>query len=121
MIGVVVTGGDGTSWSKPKVNDVDIVEMSGSLDTASATSAEEQLEKLLTAGATKIIVNGHGLDYIASSGLRVIMATGNKLTAAGGEIRLCELNESVKEVFVMSSLDEIYNITDTEEEALANF
>ena len=104
-----------------KVNDVDIVEMSGSLDTASAISAGEQLDKLLAAGATKIIVNGQGLDFIASSGLRVIMATGNKLAEAGGEIRLCGLNESVQEVFVMSSLDAIYKITATEDEALVNF
>jgi anti-sigma B factor antagonist len=104
-----------------EINDVSVIDMSGSLDTVSANSAEEQFEKLLSTGATKIIVNGQGVDYIASSGLRVIMATGNKLAKTGGEIRLCSLNETVLEVFVMSSLDTIYKISETEAEALKDF
>lgn len=98
-----------------------ILEVSGSLDTASAESAEEKFQELLSSGAKKILVNAKGLDFIASSGLRVIMATGNKLAKVDGEIRLCNLNATVNDVFVMSSLDTIYKIFDTESEALKDF
>ena len=101
--------------------DVKIVDIIGSLNTTTSTDAEAELNSILAQGTKKILINCEKLEYIASSGLRIIMATGIKLDNTGGEVRLCSLNEIVKEVFVMSSLDEIYGLYDDEQQALVDF
>lgn len=39
----------------------------------------------------------------------------------GGDIKLIKLNEHIKTIFEMIGLDEIFEIYETEDEAVANF
>ena len=98
---------------------VKIIDIIGGLNTNTSSSVDEELNKIISEGYIYILVNGEKLDFIASSGLRVIMAASNKLRSAKGEIKLCELNSTVKNVFIMSSLEKIFGIFDTEDEAIA--
>jgi anti-sigma B factor antagonist len=61
------------------------------------------------------------VDFIASTGLRVILATGKKLMATSGKLVICCLNPTVAEVFRMSGFSSMFPVFATEEEALASF
>ena len=100
---------------------VKIIDIIGGLNTNTSSSVDEELNKIISEGYIYILVNGEKLDFIASSGLRVIMAASNKLRSAKGEIKLCELNSTVKNVFIMSSLEKVFGIFDTEDEAILAF
>jgi anti-sigma B factor antagonist len=102
-------------------NEVKVVEFEGNLDTNTATEAEQHLNTLFEGGASKILVNFKKLDYISSAGLRVLLATAKKLKGGGGELRICELNETVQEVFEISGFSTILNVFKNETEALENF
>jgi anti-anti-sigma factor len=49
------------------------------------------------------------------------MFTAKQLKDAGGELRVCGLNEMVSEVFDMSGFSTILNVFRDREEALAGF
>lgn len=102
-------------------NGVTVVEVEGKMTTTSSPEAEAYLKELLADGVTKMVLNLEGVDFIASTGLRVILATGKKLMATGGKLVICSLNPVTADVFRMSGFSQMFDVFDTEEEALAAF
>ena len=101
--------------------EVRIVRISGNLDTQSYSDAQANLMELIDEGTKKILVNFEELDYISSAGLRILLVVAKKLTSSGGELRICCLNESVKEVFDISGFSGIFHVTTNQSLALEDF
>lgn len=104
-----------------EANDVNIVYFEGNLDTNTSHDAEVELNQLLNQGAKKILINFERLDYISSAGLRILLVTAKKIKNIESEFRLCNFNETVKEIFDISGFSTILNVYGTESEALENF
>ncbi len=102
-------------------NEVKVLEFEGKLDTQTSPEAQDQLTELIEKGEKKILVNFGKLDYISSAGLRVLLIAAKQLKSADGELRLCCLNEVVKEVFDISGFTTIFNVFGSESEALEDF
>ncbi len=102
-------------------NEVKVLAFEGSLDTQTSSDALTQLTQLIERGDRKILVNFEKLHYISSVGLRILLATAKQLKTADGELRICDLNEVVKEVFDISGFSTIFKIFGTESEALKEF
>ena len=102
-------------------NDVTVVEIEGKLNTGASPDADKFLNGLLEKGITNIVLNLEYLDYIASTGLRVILSTGKKLAKAGGKLAICNPNHTVKDVLKMSGFSQMFGVFDSEEEALKDF
>jgi len=98
---------------------VSVIEFSGNLDTNTSITAEVEVNKLLDGGSDRILFNFTDLNYISSSGLRVLLATAKKLRTSGGKMIVCSLNATVQEVFDISGFGAILNLASNEEEALA--
>ena len=103
------------------VESVTVVQFEGHLDTNTAPDAQARLDELVAGGKTNILVDFSDLEYISSAGLRVLLATGKRLGSSGGNLRLCNLNETVREVFDMSGFSTIFSVFDDRAEALASF
>jgi anti-anti-sigma factor len=102
-------------------NGVKVLAFEGRLDTQTSTDAQMQLTQLIEGGETKILLNLEKLDYISSAGLRVLLAAAKQLKTTNGELRLCNLNEVILEVFAISGFDMILPISESESEALEGF
>ncbi len=102
-------------------NDVKVLHCEGELDTQTAPDAQEQLNQLIDEGARKVLVNFEKLEYISSAGLHVLLIAAKQLKAVDGELRVCGLNEVVKEVFDISGFVTILKVCGSESEALENF
>lgn len=100
---------------------VSIIDFSGNLDTNHSPVAEAEVNGLLENGKTQIVFNFSKLNFIASSGLRILLATAKKLNTSGGRMVVCNLNETVQEVFDISGFASILNLAGDEDEALASF
>jgi anti-sigma B factor antagonist len=100
---------------------VTVVRFEGNLDTNTAPEAQDHFDGLAAGGVSKILVDFEDLDYISSAGLRVLLATAKKLRGAGGNLRLCSLNETVGEVFEISGFSTIFAVFPSEAEALEGF
>ncbi len=101
--------------------EVKVLAFEGRMDTQTSPDAQQQLTRLIEEGETKILVNLEKLDYISSAGLRVLLVVAKQLKTTDGELRICSLNEVVKEVFDISGFDMILPISASESEALEGF
>lgn len=97
-----------------------VVEIEGKLNTESSPEAEKYINGLLNEGAINILFNLEHLDFVASTGLRVILLTGKKLAKVGGKLAICNPNLTVMDILKMSGFSNMFNVFDTEEEALGN-
>ena len=102
------------------VNDIKVVQFDGKLDSNTAKDAEVRLNDLLNETA-KILIDFEKLDYTSSAGLRVLLSTAKQLKAAGGELRLCNLNDTVQEIFDMSGFSSILSVFPSESDAIEGF
>ena len=97
-----------------------IVNMNGNFDIVSSAPFDEQLTALLDAGETHILLDFSQVSFIASTGLRMLLKTAQRIKDEGGLLHLCCINETVQEVFAMTGFDTILSIFETKEEALAD-
>ncbi len=104
-----------------ETGDVNVIEVTGHLDTNTSPDAESTINALIDSGARKVLINLSALEYISSAGLRVLLATAKKLKASGGDLKICSLNDTVQEVFDISGFSSILAISKDQEEALASF
>lgn len=87
-----------------------IMALSGRLDTETAADVELALQDLLAAGERNILVDLSGIGYVSSAGLRVLLALAKKLDGGKGELKLCGLNASVRQVFDMTGFSKLFAI-----------
>lgn len=81
----------------------------GRLDTVTSPKLEEELVSLMNETNT-IIFDFTKLEYLSSAGLRVILSTHKKLKAAGGMLKVANVNEVIKNVFDLTGFSDILNI-----------
>ena len=103
------------------VEKVKVAMLSGKLNTGTSPDAEEQIVAEIDAGAHNMVLHLGGVDYISSTGLRVILATGKKLMGLGGKLVVCELNPTVAEVFRISGFSQMLPVVETQSQALGEF
>lgn len=101
--------------------DVRTVRIAGNLDTQTAPVAQEQLMQLIDDGATKILVDFEDLNYISSSGLRMLLVAFKRLEGTSGQLRICNPNTMVRDVFETSGFLEIFSVYKSQAEALDGF
>lgn len=102
-----------------QVGNILILEPEGHLDTAASTPMEQDVLQRIEAGARQILIDCARLEYVNSSGLKVILIAAKKLDTLGGKLALCALAPNVLMIFEMIGFTKILNIYGTREEGLA--
>lgn len=88
------------------------------LDSLSAPDLKSELVFLSKSGIKNVVVDLKSCRYCDSSGLSALL-TGNRLTKQiGGTFVICDLQPSVRKLVNISMLDQVFNITDTRDEAI---
>ena len=84
-----------------------------------ANEVEEELSRLIDQENQKhIILNMDKVEYMSSSGFRACIATLRKLNARDGSLKLTNIRPSVKRIFDVIELTSLFDIYESEEEAL---
>lgn len=104
-----------------KTGDVCILSPIGRLDAYYASELEKKLGSLIDAGQVRLVINLEKLEYISSSGLRVLLSTLKKVKSLQGDIKLACLKPFIKEVFDISGFTGLFNIFEAQEAAVGNF
>lgn len=102
---------------------VDVIELDGRLDLTGAEDAERFFldYRLTLRDAALVIVSMREVDYISSSGLRVLIAAFKDIQKKGGQMALSDMNVAVEEVFRFAGLyDAFFRIFPTTAQALAH-
>jgi anti-anti-sigma factor len=98
-----------------------VVSVVGRLDTTNYTILEKKLMDMIDAQQDRILVECSRMDYISSSGLRILLMALKKTNAVKGKFALCNLQENIHEIFEISGFTSIFEIHPSKEEALKAF
>lgn len=102
-----------------KTGNVVIIYLKGRLDVHHSADIEQELERLIPMEpASHFIINMKDVEYISSSGLRIIVITMKALKAEKRHLLLCCINEAVRKVFEVVQLTDIFKIHESEDKAL---
>lgn len=103
-------------------NNILIVNLEGRLDVSVANEVEEELAEMIDKGGhNKVLLNMEGIEYMSSSGFRACISTLRKLNAKEGSLKISNIRPAVKRIFDVIELTSLFDIYDSDEEALAAF
>jgi anti-sigma B factor antagonist len=100
---------------------VAVVAPRGDLDMATVQDVRRALAGLLDGGQSRLLIDLDGVGYIDSSGIGALIAAMKQARAAGGDVRLCALQDEVRAIFEITRLVQVMSIHPTRQEALASW
>lgn len=83
--------------------------LSGRLDTDTASQLDDEIAALPDA-ATNLVIDMDDLEYVASSGLRVLLMASKIMRSRGGDCTMVNVPELIMEVFEMTGLTDVFTI-----------
>lgn len=96
---------------KTSIEEIDgkyVATLQGEMDTPSAMEAEKVLKPLYTSDGKDVIIDCTGLEYIASSGLRILLGILKGAKADGSRVVLKGVNDDIKNVFKLTGFISIF-------------
>jgi anti-sigma B factor antagonist len=90
----------------------------GELDSRTAPIVQEKLLALLRPEG-RVLLDMHGVTYISSAGLRALLVLYRQMAANNGQVALCGLIESIKDVMTVTGFLEFFSVYDSIPEGVA--
>lgn len=90
----------------------------GRIDVQASKELEEDISKEIGADKRYIIFNMSNVEYMSSSGIRVLIFTLRQFNDKEGELRLCCVNDAVRNIIRIVDLENMFPTFETEEDAL---
>ena len=85
-----------------------IAVLSGEMDTAAAVEVETALQPLFDSKGKDIVLDCTELEYIASSGLRILLNLLKKVKAGGGRVIMKNVNEVIRDVLELTGFISLF-------------
>lgn len=82
----------------------------GELDTAAAPETEKALQPLMDSKGKDIVIDCTELEYIASSGLRLLLGILKQAQEVGSRVVLKNVNDVVKDVLDLTGFVALFDI-----------
>ena len=90
------------------------------LDEISIAEISRQLERLVTAAAApRIVLDFASVAHMSSSMLGKLITLNKHVREHQGHMRLCNVQPAINEVFVITRLSEVFHVTQTRDQAVA--
>ncbi len=106
--------------STRKIDDVVVLDMSGKTTTGEPTKLlRRAFQEFLDQGETRFVFNMLKVSWLDSGGIGSVVACHRRVVGKQGVIRLA-LKGRAHDLFTMTSLDKVFKIFETVEEALAS-
>ncbi len=96
-----------------------LLKIKGAVTSGNSAQLEKAILDICQGHINNVIFDLSGLESLASGGLRVFLLLAKKAASAQKKLALCHLKNSIKQVFVMSSLINLIHIEDSFEDAVA--
>jgi anti-sigma B factor antagonist len=104
-----------------KTGNVTIILPDGKIDSTSSMEVEKKINELIDRGEKCLVINLAGIEYISSSGLRVMLSSLKRLKKVQGDLKVTCTRPLVQNVFDMAGFTQIFEFYDREEDALSRF
>jgi anti-sigma B factor antagonist len=84
--------------------------LSGRLDTITSPQLSKEIEAAFEKEPVNLVFDFSALDYISSSGLRVLLSAQKKVNALGTKMTVKGVNDTIKEIFEVTGFTGILTI-----------
>lgn len=84
--------------------------LEGRLDTVASEQTAKDLAPLSDCTGHDIIIDCTDLEYISSSGLRILLNIRKNAAAVGSKVTIKNLNEEIQKVFLMTGFSNLFDI-----------
>lgn len=112
---------EATDISKPmtKKTRSNVLQLEGEIDLHVSPEVAESLRAIVAKKPKIVVVDLGKVTYLDSSGLAVLIEAMQNLREYDGKFALADVQESVKHIFEIARLDQVFQIFPTVDEALA--
>lgn len=87
-----------------------VIKADGGLNSETAEKFVGDVEKLVTAGLGKIIVDCSELEYISSYGLGVLVRLHKRMEQHGGDVKIASAQSAMLNVMRLARLDRLFEM-----------
>lgn len=102
-----------------RLPDITILAPHGRLDSQASRDFESCASRVVESGVRALVIDFCSVNYITSTGLRVLLHTAKSMKVSGRQILLCGLSENVMAVLEMCGFKSLFEIYDTQNAAVA--
>ena len=103
----------------PPTDPANFLPLEGEIDLHVSPRLEGSLERIIKKQPPHVVVDLSGVTFIDSSGLAVLIRALQTIKGYGGNLSLRGVNESVRPIFEMARLDQVFLIDQRDDELLA--
>lgn len=108
--------------SERQVGDVTVLDMNGKITIGEGSVAlRTAIRRLLEEGKKKILLNLAKVGYIDSSGIGELVSSFTSIDKDGGQLKLLNLTQKIKDLLTITKLLTVFDVYESEEEALSSF
>ena len=100
---------------------VAVISVSGRIDTSTSTKFEETINDLIDKGHFNLVMDFNEVDFLSSSGLRILVTTRKKLREMGGDVVLANPSQRAADSVEIAGLDKLFQSYPNREEAIGSF
>lgn len=109
-------------FSSRKVGDVLVMDLKGNLEGGPEfLKIKDEIKRLLEAGERKILFNMDGVGFCNSTGVGIIVTLYTSIKNADGQMKICNANQKVSRVMMITKLLQVFDSYYEEKEALEAF
>ncbi|MDD4908044.1 MAG: STAS domain-containing protein [Candidatus Omnitrophica bacterium] len=105
----------------PNCTDVKLIKIIGELDITNADAVRRAIEQCMDGGFSKLLFDLSELKFIDSSGNLSLINAHVRARRQGGDVKLCRVNQNVKELFNVIGVAKLIPIYDSYADALFSF
>jgi anti-anti-sigma factor len=95
---------------------VKVLQPSGILDGTKAGQFRQEITKLVESNVNIVLIDFQDVTFMDSSGLGALVLALKTVRAAGGKLFICSVNEQIKMLFELTSMDRVFEIFPTRED-----
>lgn len=100
------------------VGDVTVCYLSGEININTSPDLRKVFDDLTAKKTLKVVLDLGGVNYIDSSGLATLIEVLRRMKKYNGRLRLCNLSEKIRSLFEITKLTKLFEMFNTEGEAL---
>jgi anti-sigma B factor antagonist len=100
------------------IENIPVLSVSGKIDAVTSKDLETALIGLIDQNKKFLIIDMEKVEFLSSTGLRVLMASLNKLKHRDGDLLLAALQPFVKDVFFLTGASTFFPIFSSRGEAI---
>jgi anti-anti-sigma factor len=99
--------------------EVKVIQPNGILDGTQADRLRDEVSHCLTAGAGCILIDFQNVTFMDSSGLAALITAVRLIHNQGKKLYLCSVNQQIKMLLELTSMDRIFQVFANQEEFFA--